>query len=281
MPRLLAAALAAALIAPAAAQAHDGARVFVTTPDRALQLSDQGTVPFTRGAPTISVDPRQGFQTMDGWGASITDSSAAVLYRLGKRTRDRAMTALFRTDGLSYLRQPMGASDFVDEPHYTYDDVPPGETDYGLRRFSIAHDEAQILPVLRQELLLTPRLKVMATPWSPPAWMKTNGSLIGGRLIDDPTIYRAYADYFVRFITAYARAGVPIDAVTVQNEPQNRNPNGYPGMDMPVAQEAKLVEAIGTAFEAARIGTKILGYDHNWSEHPGDIASTPPGEEPE
>jgi glucosylceramidase len=229
MPKLLAAALAAALIAPAAAQAHDGARVFVTTPDRSMQLSDEGVLKFRPGAPTISVDPSRSFQTMEGWGASITDSSAAVLYRLDKRTRDRAMAALFQTDRLSYLRQPMGASDFVDEPHYTYDDVPAGETDYGMRRFSIAHDEAQILPLLRQALQLNPRLKVMATPWSPPAWMKTNGSLIGGRLIDDPKIYRAYADYFVRFIEAYARAGVPIDAVTVQNEPQNRNPSGYPG----------------------------------------------------
>src|SRR3954470_22772970 len=277
MPRLLAAALAAALIAPAAAQAHDGARVFVTTPDRALQLSDQGGRPFTRGAPTISVDPRQTFQTMEGWGASITDSSAAVLYRLDKRTRDRAMTALFKTDGLSYLRQPIGASDFVDEPHYTYDDVPAGQTVYGMRRFSIAHDEAQILPLLRQALQLNPRLKVMATPWSPPAWMKTNGSLIGGRLIDDPRIYDAYARYFVKFIRAYQQAGVPIYAVTLQNEPQNRNPNAYPGMAMPVAQEARLVEALGPALQRAGLHTKLVGYDHNWNEHPNDIASTPPG----
>jgi glucosylceramidase len=90
-------------------------------------------VPFRSAPPTIAVDPRQGFQVMEGFGASITDSSAAVLYRLDRRTRDRAMAALFRTDGLSYLRQPMGASDFVDEPHYTYDDNdiaarPPGES---------------------------------------------------------------------------------------------------------------------------------------------------------
>ena len=103
MPRLLAAALAAALIAPAAAQAHDGARVFVTTPDRALQLSSETIpahpAPFTRGTPTISVDPRQSFQTMEGWGASITDSSAAVLYRLDQRTRDRAMRRCSRPTG--------------------------------------------------------------------------------------------------------------------------------------------------------------------------------------
>ena len=75
--------------------------------------------------------------------------------------------------------------------------------------------------------------------------MKTNGSLIGGRLIDDPRIYAAYARYFVKFIQAYQRAGVPVDAVTVQNEPQNRHPSGYPGTDMPVGQEAKLINALG------------------------------------
>jgi glucosylceramidase len=85
----------------------------------------------------------------------------------------------------------------------------------------------------------------------------------------------------VKFVQAYRREGVPVHAVTVQNEPQNRNPSGYPGMDLPVAQEAKLIVAIGRAFRAARIDTRILGYDHNWSMHPDDIASTPPGEVPE
>ena len=184
-------------------------------------------------------------------------------------------------NGLSFLRQPMGASDFVAGDFYTYDDLPPGRTDYDMSRFSIAHDRAQILPLLRQALGLNPRLKVIGSPWSPPAWMKTNGSLIGGRLIDDPRIYAAYARYFVKFVQAYERAGVPVYAVTVQNEPQNRNPSGYPGMDLPVAQEAKLIVALGRAFREARIDTKILGYDHNWSMHPDDIASTPPGEEPE
>ena len=221
---------------------------------------------------------------MDGFGASITDSSAHVLYRLDRRTRDATMRRLFSPtegNGLSFLRQPMGASDFVAGDFYTYDDLPPGRTDYDMSRFSIAHDRAQILPLLRQALALNPRLKVIGSPWSPPAWMKTNGSLIGGRLIDDPRIYAAYARYFVKFVQAYERAGVPVYAVTVQNEPQNRNPSGYPGMDLPVAQEAKLIVALGRAFREARIDTKILGYDHNWSMHPDDIASTPPGEQPE
>jgi glucosylceramidase len=280
----LAIALAAA---PAAAAAEPEAHVWVTTPDGALKLADRGAVPFERGgsgALTITVDPSRRYQVMDGFGASITDSSAHVLARLGEPARDAAMRSLFSPrdgNGLSVLRQPIGASDFVAGDHYTYDDMPPGETDYGMRHFSIEHDRAEILPLLRQALALNPRIKVIGSPWSAPAWMKTNGSLIGGRLIDEPRIYEAYARYFVKFVQAYERAGVPIHALTVQNEPQNRSPGGYPGMDLPVAQHAKLVEALGPALRKAGLDTKLLGYDHNWSTHPDDIASTPPGEDPE
>ncbi|XVU25268.1 glycoside hydrolase family 30 beta sandwich domain-containing protein [Actinoplanes sp. CA-054009] len=253
-----------------------GAQVWVTTPQG---VSYSGSVPFggsTAGVPTVVVDPNRRFQTVEGFGASITDSSAAVLHRLTPAARDAAMESLFRENRLSYLRQPIGASDFIDEPAYTYDDMPAGQTDYGLRHFSIAHDRAQILPLLRQARRLNPSLKVMATPWSPPAWMKTNGSLIGGRLIDSPAIYRAYAAYLVKFVQAYRVEGVPIDALTIQNEPQNRNPAGYPGMDLPSWQAAEVITRLGPMLRAAGLSTKILGYDHNWSEHPNDIASTPP-----
>jgi glucosylceramidase len=175
----------------------------------------------------------------------------------------------------------MGGSDFVAQAAYTYNDLPPGETDYEMRRFSIAHDEAQILPLLRQALALNPELRIIASPWSPPAWMKTNQSLIGGQLIDDPRIYRAYARYFVEFLLAYECAGVPVHAVTPQNEPQNRNPSGYPGMFMSAGQQAKFIAELGPALLAAGLDTKILAYDHNWSMHPDDIDSTPPGETPE
>ena len=272
-----------AAAAPAAA-AQPSARVWVTTPDGALKMSDRGSVAFHPGgsdALTVSVDPSRRYQTMDGFGASITDSSAHVLSQLDGPARDAAMRSLFAADKLSFLRQPMGASDFVAGDHYTYDDVPAGETDYEMQRFSIAHDRTEILPLVRRALELNPQLKVIATPWSPPAWMKTNQSLIGGRLIDTPRIYEAYARYFVEFVRAYERAGVPIYALTVQNEPQNRNPSGYPGMDMPVRQQAKLIEALGPALRKARLDTKLLGYDHNWTEHANDIASTPPGEDPE
>jgi glucosylceramidase len=282
--RLIAAIACVFAVCASPAFASPSAHVWITTPDGAMKMTDAGSVAFHPGASsalTVTVDPSRTYQRMDGFGASITDSSASVLYRLDKRTRDATMADLFKTDGLSFLRQPMGASDFVDGPHYTYDDVPAGQTDYGLRHFSVAHDEKQILPLLRQALALNPRLKVMASPWSPPAWMKTNQSLIGGRLIDDPRIYDAYARYFVKFLEAYRHAGVPVSAVTVQNEPQNRFPNAYPGTDMPVATEAKLIEALGPKLRSAHLDTKILGYDHNWSEHPNDVANTPPDEDPE
>lgn len=260
------------------------AHVWVTTPDGSERMHDRGTVPFRKGGSdrlTITIDPSLRYQRMDGIGASITDSSAAVLMELDPATRNATMRDLFVTDGLSFLRQPIGSSDFVNGPHYTYDDVPPGETDYDLSHFSIAHDEAQILPLIRQALALNPRLKVMGTPWSPPAWMKTNDSLVGGRLIDDPRIYQAYADYLVKFVQAYQAAGVPIFGLTIQNEPQNRTPSGYPGTDLPTRQAIAVIERLGPALRAAGLHTKIIGYDHNWSEHPNDIANTPPGEDPE
>jgi glucosylceramidase len=116
---------------------------------------------------------------------------------------------------------------------YTYDDLPAGQTDYQQRDFSVTHDQSQILPLLREAEAINPRLRIIATPWSPPAWMKTSQSLIGGRLIDDPRIYRSYALYLLKFVEAYRANGVTVNAITVQNEPQNRNPATYPGTDMP------------------------------------------------
>ncbi|MEY9967121.1 glucosylceramidase [Streptacidiphilus sp. MAP12-16] len=274
--------------ASAAADHHrpvpDSAHVWITTPDGTDKMADLGTVAFTDApstAPTVVVDPTRTFQTMSGFGASITDSSASVLYTLPSQARTEAMRSLFdpRTgDGLDYLRQPVGASDFVTTAAYTYDDVPAGQTDYALRHFTVAHDRNQILPLLRQAERLNPKLQILATPWSPPAWMKTGGSLIGGRLVDDPRVYHAYAAYLVKFIQAYRANGVHVDAITVQNEPQNRTPSGYPGTDMPSWQEEKVIAELGPMLHDADLGTKILAYDHNWTEHPNDVAATPPDE---
>ncbi|MFC1430776.1 discoidin domain-containing protein [Streptacidiphilus sp. N1-3] len=292
---LVAATLAGSGLGSASAAEHrqpprpaDSAQVWITTPDGTDTMADLGTVDFTStpadpatAPPTVVVDPSRSFQTMTGFGASITDSSAAVLSTLTPQARTAAMASLFDPgtgDGLDYLRQPVGASDFTTTAAYTYDDVPAGQSDYGLRHFSVAHDQKQILPLLRQAEQLNPQLQILATPWSPPAWMKTGGSLDGGRLIDDPRVYRAYAAYLVKFIQAYRANGVRVDQITVQNEPQNRTPAGYPGTDMPSWQEAKVIDQLGPMLHAAGLKTKILAYDHNWTEHPNDAASTPPDE---
>jgi glucosylceramidase len=262
------------------------AHVWVTTPDGKDKLTDLGTVPFTATTtpatvPTVVVDPTLTFQPMQGFGGAITDSSAAVLYSLSPAARQATMRELFDPgtgDGLDYLRQPIGASDFVATADYTYDDLPESQTDYQQKHFSIRHDQAQILPLLRQAKALNPKLQIVASPWSPPAWMKTNGSLIGGRLIDDPRIYRSYALYLLKFVQAYQANGVTVNTITVQNEPQNRTPSGYPGTDMPSWQEARVIEDLGPMLRDAGLRTQILAYDHNWSEHPNDIAATPPDE---
>ncbi|WP_370368660.1 glycoside hydrolase family 30 beta sandwich domain-containing protein [Catenulispora sp. GP43] len=260
------------------------AHVWLTTPDGTNRLADKGTVAFgatPATAPTVVVDPTVTYQTMQGFGAAITDSSATVLSQLSPAARTATMRSLFDPvagDGLDYLRQPIGGSDFVATAAYTYDDLPAGQTDYAQRDFSIAHDRAQILPLLREAKAINPRLQIVATPWSPPAWMKTGDSLVGGRLIDDPRVYHAYALYLLKFVEAYKADGVPVDTITVQNEPQNRTPSGYPGTDMPSWQEEKVIEDLGPMLREAHLHTQILAYDHNWTEHPNDVAATPPDE---
>lgn len=282
MRTLLTVALLVGLTAAPAVEASGGvpapqARVWVTTPDRAELMAERPPVTFgTRPStlPTIVVDPDRAYQPVDGFGASITDSSATLLAGLTPAVRADTMRRLFdpvHGIGVSFLRQPVGSSDFTSAAeHYTYDDVPAGRTDFALRHFSIARDEATVLPLLREAKRLNPRLVVMATPWSPPAWMKTGGSLVGGRLVDDPAVYDAYARYLVKFVVAYRAAGVPIDFLSVQNEPQNRTPDAYPGTDMPVAQQLKVIEALGPKLRHASPRTRILAYDHNWATHPND-----------
>jgi len=161
---LAALALIVAPVPAAARQRVPAVQVWLTTPDGAHLLEDAGTVPLgpavETGAPTVVIDPKRRFQTMTGFGASITDSSAAVLYRLDPARRAGVMADLFAVDRLNVLRQPIGASDFTDEPAYTYDDLPAGQTDYALRRFSVAHDGSQILPLLRQAARLNPELRI-------------------------------------------------------------------------------------------------------------------------
>ena len=218
------------------------------------------------GRDAIVVDPTRRYQTMTGFGASMTDSSAYVLSGLPAKTRRSIMTDLFSSRegiGLSMLRQPMGASDFAVGQAYSYDDQPAGQTDRDLSEFSIAHDRAYILPRLREAYAINPRISFMASPWSAPGWMKDNDSLVQGSLL--PKYHEAYAQYFVKFVKAYAKAGVPTDYVSLQNEPLYE-PEDYPGMGvMPDQAATFLGRHLGPALDRAGLdGTTILGYDHNW-----------------
>jgi glucosylceramidase len=263
---------------------------WITRPDASAllapwELSDAPVGPAADGSgrarARIVLDLAQVRQTFLGCGASLTESSASLLARLPEPEREAALTRLFdpRTGiGLSVLRQPIGSSAFVAGPrYYTYDDVPSGQTDFELEHFSIEHDEAEILPLLRRARAVNPDLKVIGTPWSAPAWMKTSGSLVGGELIDAPRYYDAYARYLAEFVEAYTRAGVPVYALTPQNEPQNRNPD-VPGMHLGVDQARKLIRALGPELRRRALDVRILGYDHNWAMHPDDRAAVPAGD---
>jgi glucosylceramidase len=240
--------------------AATSANVWLTTPDRANLLKQQAAVTFGTGGSgsTITVNPNTTYQSMVGFGASFTDASAWNVFNSSQR--NSIMNALFSPTsgiGLSWLRQPLGATDFS-RSFYTYDD---GAGDPSLSRFSIAHDTGYILPLLTQARSLNPKLSIMGTPWSAPAWMKTNNNLVGGSLNDSSI--GVYTDYLVKTLQAYQSAGAPIGYLSVQNEPQF-SPPGYPGMLMSAAQESTVINTLAPKIAAAGLGTRILGYDHNW-----------------
>ncbi len=227
---------------------------------------------------TFIVDDTRKYQQMDGFGASLTDSSAWLLsHKLTDLQRKEALEKLFSPTkgiGLSVLRQPMGASDFAIDD-YSYDDLPAGETDPELKTFTIDRDRAYIIPILRETLAVNPNLKIIASPWSPPGWMKTSGSMIQGSLL--PVAYAPLAKYFVKFVQSYQAAGIPIYAVTIQNEPLNI-PNNYPGLGMTaVEQTVFLRDHLGPQFHDAGIKSKILIFDHNWDliDFPIKVLSDP------
>ena len=244
-------------------------RVWLTSADQSRLLEPQPDIAFgsdADGERAIYVNENNQYQQMDGFGASMTDSSAWLIYtQMPEAQRKALMSRLFSpTDGIgiSVMRIPMGASDFVNGPPYTYDDMPPGQADPELAHFSIEHDKAYIIPAIQDALKLNPGLKLIASPWSPPAWMKTSGSLLSGTL--QRQYYAAFAHYFVKFIQAYQAEGLRIYAITIQNEPYYE-PYTYPGMRLEPVDEAELVkDYFGPAFEAAGIDTKILIWDHNW-----------------
>ena len=239
--------------------------VWLTTPDRgALFYRQKVSLQFAANSnsnPTIAVDTTQTYQTMDGFGYCLTGGSAQVMSQMSTTARAALLKELFATDstslGISYLRVSIGASDLSSQV-YTYDDS--NGPDPTLANFSLAPDQAFVIPVLKQILAVNPAIKILGSPWTAPSWMKSNNSPIGGSLL--PQYYDAYAQYFVKYIQGMQAAGIPIDAVTLQNEPLN--PNNNPSLVMQASEQAAFIKnSVGPAFKAAGITTKIICYDHN------------------
>jgi glucosylceramidase len=247
------------------AQQRSDIREWLTTADRSALLAEQkDTLQFSSPAnafPAIDVNDMQQFQSMDGFGFALTGGSAQLLMRMEPGARADLLKELFAPagTGVSYLRVTIGASD-MNERVYSYDDLAKGETDVDLARFSLGPDRAEVVPVLKQILAINPAIKILASPWSAPAWMKTNDLVKGGHL--KPAYYGVYAAYFVKYIQQMKAEGIPIAAVTIQNEPLN--PKNTPSMVMFAAEEDTFIARhLGPAFQSAGITARILLYDHN------------------
>ncbi|WP_316756770.1 glycoside hydrolase family 30 protein [Pedobacter aquatilis] len=223
----------------------------------ALNFSDA-----TNANPTIEVDPNTSFQSIDGFGYTLTGGSASLINALPAADKDKLLDELFGTAdnaiAVSYLRVSIGASD-LSATAFTYNDLPDGETDENLAKFSLSKEEADLIPILKKIVAINPSIKILGSPWTAPAWMKTNKSLIGGSL--KPEYYAAYSKYLIKYIQAMKALGITIDAITPQNEPLH--PGNNPSMYMEALDQAKFVKVLGPAFQAAGITTKIIVYDHN------------------
>ena len=240
---------------------------WLTTEDRTSLIAKQPEpLRFDKSRaslPVIEINDKEKFQTIDGFGFALTGGSAQLLMRMDAPRRAELLRELFGSgDGdisVSYLRVSIGSSDMNDHA-FTYDDLPAGETDVQLAKFDLGPDSSTVIPVLKEILAINPSMKILGSPWSAPAWMKTNGNLKDGAL--KPEYYAAFAQYFVRYIETMKAQGIPIDAITVQNEPLN--PHNTPSMVMQAEEQAVFIKsALGPAFRKANVKTKIIVYDHN------------------
>lgn len=241
----------------------DPVQVWLTKGDQSVKLQQQNTAYFTTGSnnySNIEIDPSQVFQTIDGFGYTLTGGSVEVINQLNTTKKQELLQDLFSNNGIgvSYLRISIGASDLNSEV-FSYDDMPSGQTDPTLAQFSVAKDQA-LIQMLKDILAINPNIKILATPWSPPVWMKDNGNSIGGSL--RPEYYGVYAQYFVKYVQAMQAQGIKIDAVTPQNEPLH--PGNNPSLLMTSTDQTNFIKNnLGPAFSSANINTKIIAYDHN------------------
>jgi len=211
---------------------------------------------------TVTLDPGKKFQEILGFGGAFTDAACYTFNRLDPPAREKLFHQLFHPSemGLSVCRTCIGSSDYSTKL-YSFDD---GDADPDLTRFSVEHDRAYILPMLREARKANPDLFLFSSPWSPPGWMKSNGSMLGGNM--QRRYMPSYANYFVKFLQGYEAEGVPVQAVTVQNEVDTDQDGRMPACTWPQEYEADFVRTqLGPAFERSGIKTKIWLIDHNYN----------------
>jgi glucosylceramidase len=218
---------------------------------------------------TINVDTTKTYQTIDGFGFALTGGSASLINSLEETKKAALLSELFDTAGthigVSYIRVSLGASD-LSSSVFSYDDTA-GDTE--LASFSLDKEKQDLIPILKRIIAINPKIKILACPWSAPAWMKTSNSFKGGSL--KPEYFGVYAKYFVKYIQAMQAQGITIDAITPQNEPLN--PYNNPSMLMLAVDQGNFIKNnLGPEFQKAGIKTKIIAYDHN-ADHP-EFATT-------
>jgi glucosylceramidase len=238
---------------------------WLTNPDSTALFQSQNAsqTTITGTIPVLEVFESQTYQSMDGFGCALTGGSAILINKMGGAEKEALLKELFATDGknigISYLRISIGASDLSDRV-FTYDDLPYGQIDTAMTQFSLEPEQKDLIPVLKQILAINPNIKILGSPWTAPVWMKTKNSSIGGSL--KPQYYAAYSKYFVKYFQGMKAAGIPIDAITIQNEPLYGGNN--PSMIMTAIEQASFIKNyLGPDFKANNIDTKIIIYDHN------------------
>jgi glucosylceramidase len=250
---------------------------WVSTEDLSRRLTTLDPLPWQEAgepqADMIVVDPSLRYQSVVGIGSSLEHSTCYNLSLLSPELRDDVLVRLLDPDrgiGMSQMRICIGTPDFTASPWYSYHDLPPGDSDPQLERFSIAKDRAYVLPILQAARRIAPDLKFQASPWSPPAWMKTNGALTGGEI--DPAHFATYALYLAKFVAAYEAEGLPIYAITLQNEPQY-NPDTYPTCGWTAEQQRDFVrDHLGPLWRERELRPLIWCFDHNFND-PGFAAT--------
>ena len=213
---------------------------------------------------TITIDIESRFQSMDGFGFTLSQGSAQHILQMSDSARNSLLLELFGNEEnsirINYLRLSVAASDLNEFP-FSYNDLEDSmAVDPELENFSLSYDTLDVIPVLKMILAINPKIKLMASPWSPPKWMKDNKDSRGGSLLEE--FEPAYAQYLVKYIQAMEAEGINIDALTIQNEPLH--PGNNPSLLMLPEQQARFIgKYLGPAFLESGIETKIVVYDHN------------------